>query len=173
MPRAIFVRALTDDERQALQAGLRSPDAFTLRRCQILLASAQGKLARDIAADLHCDDQTVRTAIHAFHATGLAALRPGSHLAHTRPHAAFDAQGLAALPALLHRSPRTFGHHTEVWTLELLAEEAFVQHLTARRVSDEAIRGALKRLGISWKRAKQWITSPDPQYAQKNIGATG
>jgi transposase len=167
----IFIRPLTDDERAALQAGLRSPDAFTLRRCQILLASAQGKLARDIAADLHCDDQTVRTAIHAFHATGLAALRPGSHVAHTRPHAAFDAQRLAALPALLHRSPRTFGHQPEVWTLELLAEEAFAQGLTARRVSDEAMRNALKRLGISWKRAKQWITSPDPKYAQKNTSA--
>ena len=168
----IFIRPLTDDERQALHAGLRSPVAFTLRRCQILLASAQGKLARDIAADLHCDDQTVRTAIHAFNASGLAALTPGSHVAHTRPHAAFDAQGVAALPALLHRSPRSFGHATGVWTLDLLAAEAFAQGLTPRRVSDEAIRHALTRLGIAWKRAKQWITSPDPRYAQKNTSAT-
>ena len=107
----IFIRPLTDDERAALHAGLRSPDAFTLRRCQILLASAQGKLARDIAADLHCDDQTVRTAIHAFNATGLAALTPGSHVAHTRPHAAFDAQRLsrlarAAPPQPAHLWPR-------------------------------------------------------------------
>jgi transposase len=169
----IFVRPLTDDEQAALQAGLRSAHAFTLRRCQILLARAQGKHARAIAADLHCDDQTVRNAIHAFNRHGLAALMPGSHVPHTTPHAAFDAARLAALPALLHRSPRTFGHATGVWTLDLLAEVAFAQGLTARRVSDEAIRGALKRLGISWKRAKQWITSPDPQYAQKNTSATG
>jgi transposase len=168
----IFIRPLSDDERTALHIGLRSADAFPLRRCQILLASAQGKLARDIAADLHCDDQTVRTAIHAFNRTGLAALTRGSHVAHCRPHAAFDAQGLAALPALLHRSPRSFGQPTGVWTLEVLADVCFAQGLTARRVSDEAIRGALKRLGISWKRAKHAITSPDPQYAQKNIGAT-
>jgi len=37
---------------------------------------------------------------------------------------------------------------------------------------NRAIRGALQRLGISWKRAKHAITSPDPQYAQKNTGAT-
>jgi transposase len=173
MPRPIFVHPLTDDERQALQTGLRSADAFTVRRCQILLASAQGKVAATIAADLYCDDQTVRNAIHAFNRQGLAALTPGSHVPRTTPHAAFDAAALAALPALLHRSPRTFGHATEVWTLDLLAEEACAQHLTARRVSDEAIRGALARLGISWKRAKQWITSPDPKYAQKNTSATG
>src|SRR5262249_12923497 len=31
----------------------------------------------------------------------------------------------------------------------------------------EAIRVALKRLGIRWRRAKHWITSPDPAYARK------
>ena len=66
MPRPIFVQSLTDHERQALHAGLRSADAFTVRRCQILLASADGKVAATIAADLYCDDQTVRNAIHAF-----------------------------------------------------------------------------------------------------------
>src|SRR5262249_2602668 len=34
------LRALSDDERQQLKAGLRYSKAFTLRRCQILLASA-------------------------------------------------------------------------------------------------------------------------------------
>ena len=29
----LFVRPMTDPERAALRAGLRSPDAFTLRRC--------------------------------------------------------------------------------------------------------------------------------------------
>jgi transposase len=173
MPRPIFVRPLTDDERQALQAGLRSADAFTLRRCQILLASAQGKRAAAIATDLHCDDQTVRNAIHDFNATGPAALARGSHVPHTTPHAAFDGPRLAQLPTVLHQHPRTFGKVTDLWTLDLLADVAFEQGLTPRRVSDETIRYALKRLGITWKRAKHWITSPDPQYAQKNTNATG
>jgi hypothetical protein len=34
MKRPIFVRPLSDAERESLEAGLRSPDAFTLRRCQ-------------------------------------------------------------------------------------------------------------------------------------------
>ena len=168
----IFIRPLTDDERQALQSGLRAADAFTLRRCQILLASAQGTPARAIAAALHCDDQTVRNAIHAFNQTGRAALTPGSHVAHSRPHAAFDAQALAALPPLLHQSPRAFGHDSGGWTLDLVADVCLAEGLTPRRVSDEAIRGALKRLGISWQRATRWITSPDPLCAQKNTSAT-
>ena len=144
-----------------------------MRRCQILLASSQGKHARCIAAELHCDDQTVRNAIHAFNPHGLAALTRGSHVPHTRPHAAFDAARLAHWPSLLQRRPRTFGKASSVWSLDLLADVCFEHGLTPRRVSDEAIRNALKRLGITWRRAKHWITSPDPQYAKKNTSATG
>src|SRR3712207_9029035 len=74
----IFVRPLTDDERAQVEAGLRSSDAFTLRRSQIVLASARGERAPAIARHLGCDDQTVREAIQAFNARGVAALR-GSH----------------------------------------------------------------------------------------------
>jgi hypothetical protein len=38
-----FVRPLTTQEKQHLEAGLRSRDAFTLRRSQILLHSDQGR----------------------------------------------------------------------------------------------------------------------------------
>jgi transposase len=167
----IFVRELTDDERAQVEAGLRSSDAFTLRRCQVVLASARGERAPAIARHLGCDDQTVREAIRAFNARGVAALRRGSH----RPkiiRAAFDAAGAERLRALLHQSPRTFGKPTSLWTLDLAAEVSFEQGLTAERVSDETVRLTLKRLGIGWKRAKRWITSPDPAYARKKAAAT-
>ena len=172
MPRPIFVRPLTDDEQQALHAGLRSADAFTLRRCQILLASAQGKRAAWIAEDLHCDDQTVRNAIIAFNQHGLAALQPGSARPHHLPHAVFDAARREQLRDLLHQSPRTFGHPTSVWTLPLAATVAFAEGITPREFSGKAIRLAVKQLGVGWKRAKHWITSPDPAYLRKKTGAT-
>jgi hypothetical protein len=46
----IFVRPLSEVERSALEKGLRSADAFVLRRCQMLLASARGERAPRIAA---------------------------------------------------------------------------------------------------------------------------
>jgi DNA-binding NarL/FixJ family response regulator len=55
MKRPIFVRHLSDAERDTLEAGLRSPDAFTLRRCQILLASDRGENAYQIAHELGCN----------------------------------------------------------------------------------------------------------------------
>ena len=166
-----FVRPPSEEEQQALAAGLRSADAFTLRRCQIVLASARGERAPAIACSLGCSDQTVRNALRAFDARGVAALGAGSSRPHT-VHAAFDADSAERLRVLLHRSPRDFGHRTSVWTLELAAETAFAEGLTATRVSDETVRATLARLGIRWRRAKTWITSPDPAYAQKNVAAT-
>ncbi len=77
---------MTSEECTALEAGLRSTNTFTLHRCQILLANADEQHAYAIARNLHCDDQTVRNAIHAFNARGVAALDPGSTIPHTVPH---------------------------------------------------------------------------------------
>jgi transposase len=167
----IFIRPLTEDEHSQIQAGLRSSDAFVLRRCQILLASARGERAPVIARHLGCDDQTVRNVIKGFNADGLAVLQEGS----SRPHrlrTTFTEAGAERLKELLHRSPRDFGRDRSTWTLELAAQVSFEQGIISREVSDESVRRALKRLKTNWKRAKHWITSPDPQYLLKKTRAT-
>jgi transposase len=168
----IYVRPLTDAEREAVEMGLRSPNAFTLRRSQIIAANARGEQVPRIARSLGCNEQTVRNAIHAFNREGVAALTKRSCAVHT-DQAAFTPAAAEQLRALLHRSPRAFGHPTSLWTLELAAEEAHKQGLTAARVTGETIRATLVRLGVRWLRAKTWITSPDPAYARKKVSATG
>ncbi len=173
MKRPIYVRPLTDAERKTLEAGLRSPDAFTLRRCQILLASDAGQNAYQIARNLGCNPQTARNAIHKeFNEEGLEeALRRGSNRPHT-VHRAFDPEGAEALREMLHQSPRKFGKDSSLWTMEMAAEVSFEEGLTAERVSGETIRATLARMGVRWQRAKRWITSPDPLYARKKGAAT-
>jgi transposase len=167
-----FVRPLLDSERQAIRAGLRSSDSFTLRRAQILLASADGRLPAEIADRLSCATQTVRNAIRAFQAAGIDCLNRRSH----RPasaHAELDGIACERLRALLHRSPRDFGKPTSLWTLELLAQVASARGITSRLIGGESVRRAPVRMGIAWKRAKRWITSPDPAYLRKRGRATG
>jgi transposase len=162
----IFIRPLAEDERCQIQAGLRSSDAFVLRRCQILLASARGERAPVIARHLGCDDQTVRNVLKGFNATGLAVLHEGS----SRPHhlrTTFTEEGCQRLQDLLHRSPHDFGKERSVWTLKLAAQVSFEQGIIGTEVSTESVRRALKRLKTNWKRAKHWITSPDPLYLKK------
>src|SRR5262245_25387448 len=117
----LFVRPLIDTERATLRRGLRSPDAFTLRRCQVLLASHQGQRPSQLAAALRGGVQTVRDALHAFAAEGLARL-PAKSKAPRTAHAAWPRERDEDLRALLHQSPRTFGKPTSLWTLALAAQ---------------------------------------------------
>ncbi len=175
MKRPIFVRPLSDAERKTLKAGLRSPDAFVLRRCQILLASADGKNAYQIAAELGCNSQTARDAIHVFNEKGLQeALKQGSKRPPHTVHRSFDEKGAEALREMLHQSPRKFGKQSSsLWTLEMAAQVSLEEGLTKERVSGETIRATLARMGVRWQRAKRWITSPDPLYTRKKGAATG
>ena len=115
MRKPIFVRDLTEEERQKLKSGLRSSEPFTVRRSQIILSSARGEWVPRIAEFMVCDDQTVRNAITAFNERGVAAQRLGSR----RPKTAepiFTGERTEQLKALLHRRPRDFGKETSIWT---------------------------------------------------------
>jgi transposase len=143
----------------------------SLRRSQIVLASSRGQCPSEIAHNLGCSTQTVRKTLHAFEQSGLACLKQQS----SRPktiHAEFDQQKCEALRAMLHQRRRTYGKQTSVWTLALAAQVCQELGLTERQVSIETIRLALKRLGVGGPRAKDWITSPDPDYARKKNGVT-
>jgi transposase len=158
---SVFVRRVTTEERQQVEAGLRSADAFRMRRCQIVLASEEGAGVPRITRPVGCSEQTVRNVVHLFNAPGVACLQRTS----SRPPATRErvgSEGAQRLQALLHQSPRTFGHPTSLGTVEFAAAVSFAQGLTPQRVSREAIRTALGHLGVSWQRAQGWIPSPDP-----------
>ncbi|MDQ3701365.1 MAG: helix-turn-helix domain-containing protein [Chloroflexota bacterium] len=167
-----YVRPLEPGERRALEAGRRSGDAFVLRRSQIVLASAAGESVPAIARRVGRTERNVHTVLDAFEAHGLACLRRRSSRPHTI-HPAFPVDRAESLRSLLHQSPRTFDRPTSLWTLELAADVSFAQGLTPTRVTGETIRATLGRLGVKWQRAKDWITSPDPEYARKKAPATG
>lgn len=168
----IYVRPLTALECRQLEVARRASTAFRMRRAQIVLASAHGYSAKPIAQLVGCSVQTARNVIRTFNAEGLACLAKQSN----RPKGVqptLDAARCEQLRQLLHQSPRTFGKPTGLWTLALAAQVCHEQGLTERLMSDETMRRAIKRLGAHWKRAKHWITSPDPQYARKKSGVIG
>lgn len=166
-----FVRPLEPEERLALEASLSSGDAFVLRRCQIVLGSADRESVPVLAKRVGRTERNVHAVLDAFEARGLDSLRRRSSRPHTI-HAAFPPAQAESLKALLHQSPRTFDKPTSLWTLDLVAEVSHEQGLTPERVTGETVRATLVRLGIKWQRAKDWITSPDPEYARKKARAT-
>src|SRR5215831_6735186 len=108
MPAPLFVRALTKEERATRHAGRRATDAFTLRRSQILLASAEGHTPRQIAQHLGCGDQTVRNVLRAFAREGVGCLQQQSSRPKTTKPQLNDTKA-DKLRELLHTAPRELG----------------------------------------------------------------
>lgn len=169
----LYARSLTDEERQVLRQSLKSSSGFTVRRAQMLLLSAdEGMKVEAIGQRVGCQGQAVRQAIHAFHRDGLNCLEAKAK-GNPTDRRALDDAAREHLRELLRRSPRDLGYATSLWTLDLLAQACFEQGLTATRVTGETLRATLAAMGISWRRVKQFIHSPDPQYTVKKNGATG
>jgi transposase len=164
--RSLYAGRLPEEETTVLKAGLRSPSAFTVRRCQILLKSAKWQTASQIAQELACSDQTVRDAIRAYHQEGLECLREKSHARHHQDPVIPEAGG-SRLKEIIRLSPRTFDFQTSVWARPLLAQVLYQEGYTGQVVSPSTITAALKRVGIAWRRAKQWVRSPDPYYERR------
>jgi transposase len=137
-----------------------------------LLKSHERLKPQAIAQSLHCSDQTVRVAIHAFNLEGLACLAEKSHARHDQAPL-INAAGGERLQELVRLSPRTFGHETSVWTRPLLAQQLHQEGYTSSAVSVTSISNALARVGISWRRAKHWIHSPDAHYDHRKKDETG
>ena len=169
----LYARALTDEERQVLSQSLKSSNGFVVRRAQMILMSADEALkVAEIGRRVGCQGQAVRQAIHAFHHEGLSCLEPKAK-GNPTDRRALDDAAREQLRELIRHSPRDLGYDTSLWTLDLLAQACFEQGLTATRVTGETIRATLAALGISWRRVKQRITSPDVHYTVKKSGATG
>jgi hypothetical protein len=161
-----YVGRITEEEMTLIKAGLRSPSAFTVRRCQILLKSARWQTASQIATELNCSDQTVRAAIKAYQQEGVDCIREKSHARQDQAPTIKEV-GCARLKEIIRLSPRTFDFQTSVWSRPLLAEVLSQEGYTGQPVSPSAITAALKRVDIAWRRAKKWVRSPDRHYERR------
>ncbi len=162
----VFVRAMTEEETQALEKAKRDADACRMKRAQILVASDQGLTTFEIEKQFGYSAEYARQMIHRFNEQGIDCLpRKSSAPLTVKPF--IDQQKCQQIKQMMHQSPRNFGKSNSVWTLTLVAEVLAEQGVSPRRMANETIRAAMKSGGISWKRAKDWITSPDPQYELK------
>lgn len=165
--KALYTRELTTEEIEGLRQGLKSTSGFTVRRSQMLLWSAQQRLkVEEIGKRLGCRGQAVREAIHAFEQEGLGCLQAKSR-ARQDNQQAFNEQAQERLGEVLHHSPRQYGYETSLWTLDLLAHLSWEQGWVQHPVHRDTVSATLQRMGVSWQRAKSWISSPDVHYEAK------
>lgn len=163
---AIFVRAISEEEKQILEKAKRATDACEMKRSQILLASNQGLTTTAIKKRFGYSAEYARQMIHRFNRHGIGCLQRKSSAPKTQ-ETIVDAGKCEQIKQIMHRNPRSYGKESSIWTLTLVAEVLYEEGKTPRQMANETIRTAVKKNGVSWKRAKDWISSPDPRYELK------
>jgi transposase len=161
-PAEVFVRPVTMAEGRRLQRiGRTAKDPVKLRRAIVVLMSAQGQSAPEIAHLLDCSQEYVRGVIHAFNESGFAALDP--KWSGGRPKTISDQ--VRRQICLIARCPRDLGLAFSTWSLAKLAE--YLAATGVAVVSRESIRQVLHDGGINWLATKTWKASTDPQFLTK------
>ncbi len=162
MPPARYVQ-LTPAQARALRDLYRRTDDADLRsRSQMILLSAQGHSAAEIAELTFFDQDTVLFWFDRYEGDGLAGLRD-------RPRSGRPPKMTGAsrddLQQAAEQDPRATGHVFSVWTCDDLAHDLAQQgHL---RVAGETVRRHLRDLGFRIVRPVLSISSPDPDYESK------
>lgn len=160
-PPSVFVRELSPDEGQRLRHLARRHKQFPIRqRAQILLASATGMAAPQIAQALLTDENQVRRVIREFNQDGMASLRPRTGGGRPR-----KSESSAIVDAALAR-PGDLGEPGTRWTLRRL-RRFLVRSDKVASISVEGLRQALRRAGVTYQRTRTWKASPDPLYEAK------
>ncbi|WBC03739.1 IS630 family transposase [Micromonospora sp. WMMA1976] len=160
----VFVRQVSMAEGQRLQRITRTAkDPVKLRRAIVVLMSAQGQPAPDIAHLLKASEDYVRDVIHAFNERGFDALDPKWNGGAPRR---IDEQTRDWICVIARCDPRFLGRPFSCWSLAKLRDYLIDAGYVAT-ISAETIRRILHERGVSWQATKTWKASNDPDFTSK------
>jgi len=154
------LRPLTSEEAQHLKASLRSPIGFTVRRTQILLASANGCTRTQIAAVIGCVGTTVTRVIADFHARGVTSVHEERRQSRPRPVSRLRIEerepGItAALERLVSAEVAGDPMGGTTWVRSSLRKLSDALGRQGYRVDHCTVRKLLRGMGYTLKRNKK------------------
>lgn len=142
-------------------------NAYNLRnwRIAVVLQSAwERKSPREISDKVEVDVVTVKRWISTYNQHGLAGLAIKKRQIGAAMAKAVQEKSLN-ITKLLQRDPKFYGVNKTAWTLSALAET--YQQVYGGSISPRCIWCYLKKLGFSYKKTREMLSSPDPKFDQK------
>lgn len=166
----LYARSLSEAEGRLVQCEIRhGRDAVYVKRCQVVLASAQGMRVKEIARLTLLSEYHIRMLIRSFNHGGLPAIRPRKAKGRDP---SFSDEERATIAEFARIPPKVLGYPFTSWSLSKLKMAVEERKLLGGRgISDESIRQILDEYGVSYQRTKSWKESHDPEFELKKSGS--
>jgi len=167
---SLYASDLTPEEGRRVQHEIRhGKDPIMLKRCQVILGSAQGMTVQEVAKLTLLSEYHIREVIRTFNQGGLSAVRPKKSGA-SNPK--FTEEEKASVAEFAQVPPRVLGYPFNSWSLSKL-NQAMAERdvLNGKTISDECVRLILEERDISYQRTKTWKESNDPDFEGKKAGS--
>jgi hypothetical protein len=162
---SVYVRDLTEQEKNELNKAAKSSNSFTRDRAKIILLSSQKLFAKQIAEKLSCEERKVRKAIKEFNIKGISALQRGKAKGAIPK---FDDVKKKIMLIHFSKTPMSFGYHFTTWTLPRFRTH-LIDYKVVDSISIEKLRQILMGAGAKLERSKRWQYSPDKDFHKKNL----
>lgn len=162
-------------------ANIREEDMKTLqhwRRCSIkekwekaviILEAFEGKAVINIAQKIERSTDKVKEWIQAYAERGMEGLKKKARKKNERIIQIAD-EKKANLIKLLHESPKLHNINRASWSQITLAQAYHTKY--GHPISTSTISEYIKKAGYSFRKAKETLTSPDPQFKEKLANIT-
>jgi transposase len=161
-PRQMF--AIPQDDLRILKKWRNSKDRRKWEKAVAILDSFNSKSSRDIASKVERSVDKIKDWIRAYKAQGMQGLEkkqrtPNAHQIIVRKEKRDN------LVRLLHESPKIHGINRASWFLADLS--ATYQKIYGIAISTSSISSYLKKEGYVYRKAREVLTSPDPDFREK------
>jgi transposase len=165
MGRRLQLRAVTDEERQAVArlARSRTAPARAVERAQVVQAALNGEAVEEIAGRLRLARNSVYLWLHRFEERGLAGLEDAPRGG--RPPT-YSREQVGEVVATALTNPPTLGLPFSSWTLDRLA--AYLAEQRGIAMKRSRLDEVLLTEGLRWRKDETWFGERvDPEFAAK------
>lgn len=164
-PRNLWkISEIAVDDFKVLKKWRRCSNRLKWSKAVALLDAYKGLSIKNIASKIECSTDKVKEWIKFYRDKGLAGVtkKPRKSNENILQFITVKKENLIKI---LHESPRLHEINRASWSLITLAKAFEKKHKTSISVS--TISEYIKKLGYSFKKAKETLTSPDPNFREK------
>ena len=159
-----IIRFIHIDDYKTLQKWRNSKDKIKWEKAVVILENWEKNL-QTISEKIERPVKKIKEWIVIFNAFGLNGITQGRKKRNDKKRTGIVEKKKKRILKIFHNKPTEYGINRSNWTLDSLAKA--YESIYRENISSSSVGVYLKKLGFRIKKARNFLTSPDPNYQEK------